>query len=119
MGPEDILWTDRTAFDSELDDLIGSAINSDASPFTRKRPAIQDASSKRQKTNGSHVKEVSWNDYSQHVHPARKPLLEQADTDELEHIESRGEGEDPFVTGSNLIPLSDDSSLGKIPTGPR
>lgn len=119
MGPEDILLTDRSIFDSELDDLIGSAMNSGASSPSRKRPAIQRDQNKRRKISRDYGEGNPSEDEHTHMHPARKAFLEQATSDEFENIPSSSKEQELVVTGGNLVPLPSPASVVRIPSGPR
>ena len=79
MEPSDALWTDRSAFESELDDLIDSAMGSSSdgtSLPSRKRAAVQDPPSKHLRTEDDLEKPTALVDYSRHVYPSRRVLLD-------------------------------------------
>ena len=87
-----MLWTDRSAFESELDGLIDGVVrsSSESSPAL-KRPAAQNTRTKRFKSNHDTDRTQASVDYGRHVHPSRKELLERPDAPELREVISRVE----------------------------
>lgn len=114
MEPQDALWTDRSVFESELDGLIDSAIKSETSP-SLKRPAVQDHPSKRVKTEQEPEDFEPIENYSLHVHPSRKVLLDRPDAPKVRDRSSPSGRWDHNRFASTLNPISNHNNLGNVP----
>lgn len=127
MDSQELFRTDRSAFNSELDELIKSAANpKPGSMPVLKRPAVQDTPTKRVKTVHGSDTSTSQDEYSAHVHPSRLVLLDRSKRPELRKELHCPNGSDD-ASGSNETaptpaksagsPLSSPTSLA--PTHPR
>lgn len=120
MDPEDALWTDRSIFESELEGLIDSAMNSEASPHSLKRTAPQDKLRKRQKTSQDRGMDDDPNKLNLRGDTPWDILLEQAGTHGSDSSNFAQDAEHgPSTTADKFRPSSSHKDLQNVPTGPR
>ena len=92
MEPTEAISLDRSTFENELDELIDSVRSESILSPTPKRSAVQEAQEKRLKTELGSREEQALAEYSLHVHPSRRVLLDRPNTPrsncESEHVDT-------------------------------